>query len=333
MGKRLQIGFVPQYDIRFASSRYRVFQFFDYLQSLGYSCHFVPAPVFNSINRLLYLPKLITIALSCDVLYIQKRLLPTWILNLIVKVNDHIVYDFDDALYLQHSRRELFHQSLLCAKLVISGNTHLSQYARKINPSVIEIPTVVDTARYHPAQGPRHPGESRILIGWIGSDPNRGDLDLIIDALEEIALSFLGKVAIIIIAGKPYKDQSKLPQIFVPWSLTTYLQDLQKIDIGIMPLEDTEWNRGKCAFKLIQYLSVETAAIASPIGMNNNVVVDRKTGLLASSQDEWYEQLSLLIQDPELRANLGQNGRQHIEKNYSITAWLPRLVEAIESVA
>jgi glycosyltransferase involved in cell wall biosynthesis len=333
MGNRLTIGFVPQYDVRFASSRYRVFQFFDRLQSHGFICIHVPAPVFSKAKRLVYLPKLFALARSCDVLYIQKRLFPTWILNLITKVNAYILYDFDDAIYLQHSRLDQFHQALRSARLVVAGNQYLSKYAQKFNQSVIEIPTVVNTDHYRPPQGQRHPGESRILIGWIGSDPNRGDLDLITDSLEKIAHSFPGKVALAIIAGKPYQHKANIPQIFIPWALNTYLPALQKIDIGIMPLEDSEWNRGKCAFKLIQYSAVEAATIASPVGMNTNVVLDATTGLLASSQDDWYDQLSLLIQNPDLRSILGQNGRQHIEKNYSVNTWLPRLIEAIDSVA
>ncbi len=333
MKTRLSIGFVPQYDVRFASSRYRVFQFFDQLNAQGIKCSYVPAPVFNSIKRLAYLPKLFVLARSCDVLYIQKRLFPKWVFTLIEKYNDQIIFDFDDALYLQHSRLNRFHHALQIAKLVIAGNEHLKQYAQTFNSTVVKIPTVVNTDDYPPLPGKRHPEEIRTLIGWIGSDPNRGDIVLITKALDKIACSFPGKVALQIIAARAYKKKTNIPQIFIPWCLDTYLQALYKIDIGIMPLEDTEWNRGKCAFKLIQYSAAGAAILASPVGMNPSVVLDHRTGLLASSQDDWYDQLSFLIQNPIIRTTLGHNGQEHIEKNYSLNTWLPNLIEAIESVA
>jgi glycosyltransferase involved in cell wall biosynthesis len=333
MPNRINIGFIPLYDVHYASSRYRVFQFFNRLRRLGFGCYYVPAPLMNNIKRLTYLPKLFALSRSCDILYLQKRIFPQWILKLITRVNDHILYDFDDAIHLQDSRIEQFHGVLRTAKLVVVGNKYLSEYAKKFNQSIVEIPTVVDTDHYRPHQGERHPEEPRVLIGWIGSDPNRGDLDLICDSLDQIGYSFPQKVALLIIARHSYLRKFGIPQIFIPWTLETSLNALRKIDIGIMPLDNTEWNKGKCAFKLIQYSSVNAAPIASPVGMNADVVLHNITGFLADTQEEWYDQLSLLIQDAELRSKLGQNGRSHIEHHYSVETWLPKLVNAIEFVA
>ncbi len=333
MPNRINIGFIPLYDIHYASSRYRVFQFFNRLRRLGFGCYYVPAPLMNNIKRLTYLPKLFALSRSCDILYLQKRIFPKWILKLITRVNDHILYDFDDAIYLRDSRIGALHEVLRTAKLVVAGNKCLSEYAQKFNQFIVEIPTVVDTDHYLPAQGEKHPAEPRVLIGWIGSDPNRGDLDLITDSLDKIGYSFPLKVALLIIARHSYIHKISIPQIFIPWNLQTSLNALQKIDIGIMPLDNTEWNKGKCAFKLIQYSSVKAACIASPVGMNADVVLHSITGFLADTTEKWYDQLSLLIQDAELRSKLGHNGRFHIEHHYSVEAWLPELVDAIEYVA
>jgi glycosyltransferase involved in cell wall biosynthesis len=280
-----------------------------------------------------YLPRLFKLALYCNVLYIQKRLFPKWILNLVKQVNNHIIFDFDDAIYLQLSRQEQFLHSLRSARLVITGNSHLSAYASKYNPAVIEIPTVINTDYYHATSRYRHLDESRTLIGWIGMDPDRGDLDVVTNSLTRISSIYPDKVALLTIARKPYSRLIDMPQIFIPWTLETSLQSLQKIDIGIMPLEDTEWNRGKCAFKLIQYSSVNAAAVASPVGMNKEVIIHNNTGFLADTQEDWFEQLSLLIRDSDLRLKLGQNGRHHIEEYYSVNSRIDQLVHAIEMVA
>lgn len=333
MPRELNIGFIPLYDVHYASSRHRVFQFFDRLRDRGFGCYHVPAPLFSRKKRMAYLPRLFKLALTCDVLYIQKRLFPKWILNLVKRVNDHIIYDFDDAIYLHLSRQEQLNHSLRSARLVIAGNAHLSEYAASYNPSIIEIPTVIDTDEVYALPGQRHPDESRTLIGWIGMDPDRGDLDLVTDILSRISRTFPDRVALLTIARKPYSHLAEMPQIFTPWTLETSLQALQRIDIGIMPLENTEWNRGKCAFKLIQYSAVNTATVASPVGMNRDVVIQGSTGFLADIQEDWFEQLSLLIRDPDLRSKLGQNGRHHIEAKYSVKSTFDALVNGIELAA
>ena len=333
MHRKLKIGFIPLYDVHHASSRYRVFQFFDRLRERGFCCYYVPAPIFNRQKRLAYLPILFKLALDCDVLYIQKRLFPKWLLNILKRVNDHIIFDFDDAIHLHVSRQEQFHHTLRSASLIVVGNSYLSGYASKYNHSIIEIPTVIDTAQYHAIQGCRHPDESRILIGWIGMDPDRGDLDLVTNTLARISSTFPGQVAMLIISSKPYSRLHDVDQIFIPWTLETSLRALQRIDIGIMPLENTEWNRGKCAFKLIQYSAVKAATVASPVGMNKDVIIHNITGFLADTQEEWLEQLTILIRDSNLRIKLGQNGRHHIEQKYSVDAWFDKLVQAIEFVA
>lgn len=333
MPKRITIGFIPLYDVHYASSRYRIFQYRTRLQQLGFGCYHLPAPLMNNLKRLIYLPRLIGLSRSCDILYIQKRIFPAWIIQLITRLNDRILYDFDDAIYLKDSQKEQFRYVIKKSRLVVAGNEYLLKYARQFNQSIVEIPTVVDTDYYRPTQGERHSGDPRVLLGWIGFDPNRGDLDLIAGSLEKIGNSFPQQVAILVIGRHSYKRKISIPQIFIPWTLQTSLKALQKIDIGIMPLENSEWNKGKCAFKLIQYASIQAACIASPIGMNSKVILPGATGYLADTQEEWYDKLALLIQDTDLRIRLGQNGRTHIVQHYSIAAWLPKLVAAIEYVA
>ena len=120
---------------------------------------------------------------------------------------------------------------------------------------------------------------------------------------------------------------------FVSWTLKTSIASLHSFDIGLMPLENTPWNRGKCGLKLIEYLAVGIPAVASPVGVNSEIIRDGETGFLASNTADWQKNLACLIEDQELRAHLGHSGRQHVEEHYSIQAVLPHLISVLEGAA
>jgi len=327
------IGFIPLYDIHTASSRYRVFQFFPSLSKAGYVCRYLSPPLNNNIKRLAYIPQLIHLAQTCDVLYLQKRILPGWLLKIVIRINPRLIYDFDDAVYLLPNQSTQLQETLRVSRLVVTGNDHLAAYAKNHSQNIVVIPTVVDTSVEKPLSGVRHPADPRTYVGWIGSDPNRGDLETIRPILSRLDSSYPNNLLLVIIGSHPYSGILSIPQLFVPWTLETYLEQLQQLDIGIMPLEDNAWNRGKCAFKLIQYLAVGVPAIASPIGMNTALVIDGKTGYLASSSEDWYDRLSLLINSIETRTKLSSQGRAHIQENYSLLAIFPKILDCINEVA
>ncbi|HNN42719.1 MAG TPA: glycosyltransferase family 4 protein, partial [Nitrospira sp.] len=120
---------------------------------------------------------------------------------------------------------------------------------------------------------------------------------------------------------------------FRPWTWQREVDDLQDATIGVMPLEDTEWARGKCALKLLQYLAVGLPAVASPVGVNSDIIVDGDNGFLATTEDEWYERLHALCRQPELRTRMGQAGRRTVESHYSLALWGPRLADVYRSFA
>jgi glycosyltransferase involved in cell wall biosynthesis len=124
--------------------------------------------------------------------------------------------------------------------------------------------------------------------------------------------------------------ETELNLEFVPWTLETSRGELQKFDVGIMPLEDTDWNRGKCGFKLIQYLAVGAAAVASPVGVNPEIVRDVETGYLAYDTEEWKDRLISLIEDRALRLRMGRSGRERVERCYSLNAIMPSLVDILQ---
>lgn len=290
----------------------------------------IEAPQCDPIKRLAYLPRLVWLAITQDVLYVQKRLFPIPVLRLIQRLNPHIVFDLDDAIYLHPALQPRVDAMLRTASIVVAGNEWLATYARQFNEQVVIIPTVVDTDLCRPPSGARHPGDDRVVIGWIGLNPNRGDLAPMRPVFDWLGERYGERVVLWIVSSQPLEMETQLRLEFIPWTLEGSQAALQQFDIGIMPLEDTEWNRGKCGLKLIQYMAVGAAPVASPVGVNPEIIRDEETGYLATTTEEWQKRLARLIEDETLRLEIGYAARQRIEHYYSLKAILPLLIEVLE---
>jgi glycosyltransferase involved in cell wall biosynthesis len=325
----LKVGFLPLFQIQYASSRYRVFQFLEPLAHGGFECTVIEAPQRNSWKRIAYLPRLLDLARSQDVLYVQKRVFPEAVLKLVRRINPHIIYDLDDAVYLRPALQPRVDAILRAARIVIAGNEYLAAYARGFNEQVVVIPSVVDTGLYLPPVGDRHPGDDRVIIGWIGSDPNRGDLSPMRQVFDWLDGRYSDRAVLRIVSNCPLEMETGLRQEFIPWTLASSRAELQQFDIGIMPLEDNKWNRGKCGFKLIQYMAVGAASVASPVGVNQEIVINAKTGYLAATVNEWQQRIASLIEDIQVRVQMGHLARQRVEQHYSVRAVLPLIVDAL----
>ncbi len=236
-----------------------------------------------------------------------------------------MIYDFDDAIWIPNTSSEnsiaaalkaFWKVGYICkwSYKVSGGNDYLCAYARKYNPIGTHlVPTCVDTELFHNKVKEHTTG--KVTVGWTGSQSTLFYLDQLIPLLqqlqEEIDFTFL------VIANK----DPQLPlrnYTFLPWNETTEVADLLTMDIGVMPLQPDEWSEGKCGFKLIQYLSLGIPAIASPVGVNKQIVIDGEDGYIASTDDEWKQALKTLITDHDLRRKLGLAGRQRVVANYSI---------------
>lgn len=329
----IKVGFLPLYNIKGASSRYRVYQFLGPLSQLGFECSYLEAPEKNPWKRLKYLPKLLHLAANHQVLYIQKRVFPNWVLNSLLRINPNLVFDIDDAIYLQSERKHLVDSMLKAAKIVVTGNKFLADYAARFNENVVVIPSVIDTSIYEPPSGARHPGENRIVIGWTGTDPNRGDLKPLKPIFDWLYDLYSERVVLRTVGRQPLEMRTQLNVEFIPWTLEGGRRALQDFDIGIMPLADSEWNRGKCGFKLIQYMAVGTPAVASPVGVNQDIIQDGENGYLAKDLEDWKETIENLITDKHLRQQMGIHGRKRVEEQYSLRSALPKLVCVLEQAA
>lgn len=249
-----------------------------------------------------------------------------------------IVFDFDDAIWLPNvsaanrRARWLKHPEKTASiiglsRVVLAGNEYLADYARALNPDVRVLPTVVDTESYVCTDGP---SEGPVTVGWTGSVTTLEHLRMLEPVLARIQRE--KEVAIRIVGAPDYRPTGFEAEV-IAWDPAREVEDLCPIDIGLMPLPDEPWARGKCGLKLLQYMALGRAAVASPVGVNTRIVQDGVNGLLARTPPEWEGALRDLLDDPALRARLGRAARSTVEREYSVEATYPMFVRALEDAA
>lgn len=270
-------------------------------------------------------------------LYREATLLGTSLIERLWMRHLPTILDFDDAIWIKdvspmHRRFAWLKSSqkvvslLKRAHIVTVCNSFLSAYAQRYAKSVHIIPTTVDTDRYQPKQ--RSAG-GPVVIGWSGSATTTAHLRTIEPALGQLYQKYGSAIGFRFIGTMGYHPP--FPAQLLPWRLETEIEDLQPIDIGLMPLPSDEWSRGKCAFKALLYMALGIPAVVSPVGMNTEVIQDGVNGLWASTPEEWVEKLSYLIENPEARWRLGQAGRATVEAHYSVRANRAKYLEVFEA--
>lgn len=257
-----------------------------------------------------------------------------------------VIYDFDDAIFLLHTsevnRRMGWLKfprktSAICrlSSHVVVGNSYLADYARQYNPNVTIIPSSVDTALYplmkKPMKKPvkENGSNGRVVIGWTGSSTSQTYLEMFAPVLRELVNCRQVELRV-------HSDREpRLPEIpftWRPWSAETELEELAHFDIGIMPMPDDEWSRGKCAMKALLYMAIGIPAVCSAVGANCEVIRHGENGLLAKTPEEWRLHIEALINDPDLRARLGRAGRRTIEERYSMRRCAGLFAEVVRKV-
>jgi glycosyltransferase involved in cell wall biosynthesis len=278
---------------------------------------------------------------ACSALWIEKEALPwfpAWMEKLFISGRP-CVLDYDDAVFhnYDHHRFGLVRwiwgrridKLMASADLVVTGNGYLAQRAREAGArAVVVIPTTVDIARYDDPKiaAPRPDDHQRIV--WIGSPSTARYLKLVAEPLA--ALATCKPFVLRVIGG----GDIQLPGVQVenvPWTEASEVQAIKACDVGIMPLADTPWERGKCAYKLIQYMASGLPTVASAVGANVEVTVDGETGFLARDEADWVRHLDRLLGEANLRQRMGQAGRLRVEQNYSLQVVAPRLFAAVEA--
>jgi glycosyltransferase involved in cell wall biosynthesis len=236
-----------------------------------------------------------------------------------------ILYDFDDAIWIDviSKKNKSFawlknagktKKIIGLADMVIAGNDYLAHYARQFNSTVIILPTTIDINLYQPNYR-LHAGP--IVIGWSGSRTTIEHFKTAIPALIILKKKYAERISFRVIGDGDYRHE-ELGIIGLPWKRESELEDLWPIDIGIMPLPDNEWAKGKCGLKGLQYMALEIPTIMSPVGVNTEILQNGVNGFLASTTEQWVEKISLLIEDDKLRLLLGKEGRQTVERSFSV---------------
>ena len=239
-----------------------------------------------------------------------------------------IIYDFDDAIWLANTSEAnkmaagvKWHHKVtnICrwAYKNSCGNTYLANYARQFNPVVVVNPTTIDTIYLH-NQVRDQTSSGRLVIGWTGTHSTLKYLDQVVPVLAKLEAEGLDFEFRVISNQSPILSLRSL--IFLPWNKDTEITDLLGFHIGLMPLEDDLWAKGKCAFKALQYMALGIPALVSPVGMNTEVVQHGQNGFICATPVDWEASLRQLLGDAGLRQRLGQAARETVEQRYSVRA-------------
>ncbi len=276
-----------------------------------------------------------------DVVYIFREaalLGPPVFERLIKRTHVPMILDFDDAIFVSYRSPSNGYLSYLkfaaktkticrLASHVIVGNSYLAEYARQFNPRVTIIPTTIDTQKYTVR---REEKTDVPVIGWTGSFSTVQHLDTLRGALQKLARRERFRLRVI---GTPEYRLEGVEVEPIRWRSESELDDLRPIDIGVMPLPNDAWSKGKCGLKALQFMALGIPTICSPVGVNTEIIQDGENGFIADTEQEWVDKMGRLLRSVDLRNRLGLAGRATVEQKYSAIAQAPRVYEVIESIA
>ena len=326
-------------DARGASTRYRVLAHRQALEQGGFQVETrfplglrrpgATRPLWRAADMLrdLYEPA------DEDVLFLHRKLYLPGLASRLRRSARPVIFDYDDTVDLPPPRqdptrltrrryRRNFEATVAQADLVVCGNAYLA--SRLPHDRYEILPTPVDTAQFHPRA--IEPAEGKSL-GWVGSRDNLRYLEALAEPLRELSRRHPG-LRLIVVADLPPRIEG-LDVEFRPWSLEREVECFSGIGVGLMPLADDPWTRGKCAFKALQYMALGIPTVASPVGMNREVIVNGDNGYLVADDRAWVEAVDALLSKPALSHKIGLQGRRTVERRFSSTVLSQRLVEIV----
>lgn len=313
-----------------ASTRYRAAAFFPALEQAGWQVEHCEAH-----GGLSQKATLLKACRAADVVVVLRRTFSAPFRALLRKAAHRLVFDFDDAIFTgddgepSRSRERGFEAMMRHADQVWAGNSFLAEQAGRINGDVKIMPTVLDVGRYHVAE-PQQPEADAIDLVWIGSSATRKYLEAAVPMLQE-AMAADARLRLKIIADFDLAYEG-LNRVAVAWSSQTEADDLAGAHIGIAPMSEDIWTRGKCGFKIIQYMAAGLPVIASDVGANSDIVIDGKTGLLVSDPAQWRVAIEQLVADASRRRSLGLAGRQRAVEMYDLKPAADRMLECLATL-
>lgn len=270
-----------------------------------------------------------------DVIFIFREALmlgTTYFERQFAKSKAKVIFDFDDAIWMhQESKSSAPNKNLSWLKnpdktkdiialsdLVIAGNQYLADYAKRFNHNVEVVPTTIDTEEYL-AKKKKDYKRDVVCIGWSGSKTTIDHFEEALPALKTIKEKYGDKVIFKVIGDGDYQ----LKELGIdgdPWRKDAELDDLSEIDIGIMPLPNDEWAKGKCGLKGLQYMALGIPTLMSPVGVNSEIIKEGENGYLPTNLTEWVEGLSNLVENLDLRIEVGLKGRETVVNSFSVNS-------------
>jgi glycosyltransferase involved in cell wall biosynthesis len=350
------ILFLSKYSADGASSRYRTYQFLRHFEDKGYKC--TVKPFFGAVhierinnNKRGFYPGLILAVVrrilllfsvrKYDLVFIEKEIIPyfpsfpEYLLHLFHK---KYVLDFDDAVFHNYDQskrkiiRVLFGKKipriLKHAAHVICGSQYLLNYCVRHNPEASLIPTVIEKEKYSFSLQDR----PDFIIGWIGSFYTGKSLMIILPALKAFCEKHTCKIKLIGVNESVFNNFGGLPAEKIRWTAENERLELTTFDVGLAPLDDTAFNRGKCAFKIVQYMACGSTVICSPVGANAETVIHGTTGFHAAGLHDWEKYLEKLYMNREELLRLKANSRKRFEELYSLENVLPEYLRIFDKI-
>lgn len=357
----MRVLFLTLYPESMPSSRHRIYQHIPFLRDMGIESTIIPPlpdPLFSwfyrSRSKVLRFSQYFAeylgtfwrafVSRCYEVVLIQKGILLTnaWGMErLFDGRKQRLVFDLDDAVYgtnivdfgsrILRGMQDPDQTRKLSARCraVIAGNQFLKELALPYNPNVYVVPTPVDSDRFAPRNNHRAGTKQKLVIGWLGRAPGLIYFRSILKALSAIAAQYPVEIRIVTDWSGVSFSIPGVEVNQVSWFLETEVEELNRFDIGISPLLDDEWGRGKCSMKLLQYMAIGLPTVSSRAGMNREVVDDGVDGFLADSQEEWIDKLSRLIENPGLRLKMGEAARVKILEKYALRKVSARFGKAL----
>lgn len=339
----MKILFLSVGDETVASSRVRVFGYMPFLAKKGHKCKILTYTskakcrrilelknenIFQKIIEIFYklyaLARLLFFAPLYDLIFIQKVILPKPVWKLLKSINRKVAFDFDDAIYLYRDISFILEDA--CCVMV--SNRYLKEYAFKYQRNVYELISPV-TVKERIGHAPK---SGILTLGWVGSPEASRYLNRLLPIFKSLKESHEG-LAVSFMGAARTEDFKEAGIGVLQWSLAGEEEFLKNVDIGLMPLNDDEWSRSKAGYKILLYMSMGIPVIASPVGLNSEIVIHGTTGFLVRSEAEWLTSISRLLEDKNLRDKMGAEGRERARQYYSYEVLSPKFLDIVSNCA
>lgn len=313
------------------SSRVRVLNLLDKLQAKGYEITCIKYP--KRINDKMLLFKTIG---HFDIVYLQKKLPSPVESYILAKLSKKLIFDFDDAIYMKHERykkqsafgtRVKFKQIIKSCDAVVTGNSILADHIKNINKNIHIIPSVLETDNM--PQKDYNSKSDKFIVGWVGGNVNLTQLEMLNEVFDKLAETI--PIQVNVISGEAPQLNSKYMN-FIKWDINIQDTEIAKFDVGVMPLPDSPYARGKCAYKVIQYMACGVVPVVSDVGINSEVVQDGSSGLVAKNFNDFYDKIIFLFENKDKAKILGENASKRAHDKFSIESAVNQLDQLFKTI-